>query len=119
MTCFRGSLLCFNATGLLVIASDTAGLRVAGIATENVSVALAGQLVSFEFGHQEFLLEVSGAWTGGALGLDACVADDSGVTTALVAVNDIRIGRITQRETINGAVGQWVFIATTNATAAF
>lgn len=124
-TFFRGSILAFNSTGLLVLASDTAGLRVAGIAkTGSVNAAglpgasVAGAVYEFEFDHEEFVLEVSGTWTGAAVGLDAVMIDDSGVTTAAVATNDIRVGRIMERETINGAAGQWIRIGVFS-TAAF
>jgi hypothetical protein len=72
----------------------------------------------FEFDHEEFVLEVSGTWTGGAVGLDAVMIDDSGVTTSTVATNDIRVGRIMERETINGSAGQWIRIGVFS-TAAF
>jgi hypothetical protein len=124
-TFFRGSVLAFNATGLLVLAADTAGLRIAGIAkTGSVNAAglpgasVAGAVYEFEFDHEEWILEVSGTWTGAAVGLDAVMIDDSGSTTAAVAANDIRIGRIMERETIAGAAGQWVRIGVFS-TAAF
>jgi hypothetical protein len=44
--------------------------------------------------------------------------DDSGVTTSTVATNDIRVGRIMERETINGSAGQWIRIGVFS-TAAF
>jgi hypothetical protein len=111
LTCFVGSLLAYNATGLLVLAADTAGLRIAGVARQSVASAAAGTTIEFEFGHQEFVLQVSGAWSGAALGMDGCMIDDSGVTTATIATNDVRVGRVVELQTINGAAGAWIEIA--------
>jgi len=111
LTCFVGSLLAYNATGLLVLAADTAGLRIAGVSRQSVSSAAAGTVLEFEFGHQEFVLQVSGTWTGAALGMDGVMVDDSGVTTATIATNDVRVGRVVELQTINGAAGAWIEIA--------
>lgn len=117
-TFYAGSLLAFNGSGQLVKAADTAGLRIAGVAVSgtrdangNPGPSVAGAIGEFEFGHQEWVLEVSGSFSGASVGLDGCMIDDSGIATAAVATNDIRIGRITERETIGGAAGAWVEIA--------
>lgn len=109
---YKGALLAFNATGLLVRASDTSGLRIAGEAMETVTSAAAGYVTTYRFGHTMALPIISGTWaTGAAYGLDACMIDDNGVTNGATATNDIRIGRVVRRETIRGTDCMHVEIA--------
>lgn len=95
---FKGALLAFNATGLIVRASDTSGLRMAGEALETVTSATAGQVVEYRHGHT-MALGYTGTWTGAANGLDACMLDDNLVTNSATATNDIRVGRVARLTT--------------------
>lgn len=109
---FKGALLAFNATGLLVRASDTAGLRIAGEALETITSAAAGTVTGYRYAHIMALPVISGTWaTGAAYGLDACMIDDNGVTNGTTATNDVRIGRVVRRETIRGVDCMHVEIA--------
>lgn len=93
---YMGSLVAKNAAGNVVPASDTAALKVIGVALETVdnTAGAAGdksvQLLTgvFKFGN-----------AGGAIVLAsthalAYVADDNSVTTAAVAVNDVIAGLV-------------------------
>lgn len=117
-TYYVGSVLAFNSSGLLVKASDTSGLRIAGVATKGTVTAagvpgasVAGARGEFEFDGEEFFAEGAGTFAGSMVGLDASMLDDSSVQTAAEGTNDIRVGRITERETIEGVAGSWVHIA--------
>lgn len=107
---FKGALLAFNATGLIIRASDTTALRIAGEALETVTSATAGQVVNFRHGHI-MALGYTGTWTGAALGLDACMLDDNLVTNSATAGQDIRVGRITRMSTELGTAVAHVHIA--------
>lgn len=106
----KGALLAFNSTGLLVRCADTAGLRFAGEAAEAVGTfaglsggTVAGYVTTVLYDHFLSLPIISGTWaTGAAVGLDACMIDDNGVTNGATATNDVRIGRCIRRETVLG-----------------
>lgn len=94
---FQGSLVCVNASGFGVRASDTANLRVIGIATnrgDNTGGANGALTIEYEFGGvYEFLIDGS-TITEASRGLNAIVLDDQTMTNAATATNDVPAGQI-------------------------
>lgn len=94
---YQGSLVCINASGFGVRASDAANLRVLGIATnrgDNTGGSNGALTIEYEFGGvYEFLID-GATITDAARGLNAIVLDDQTMTNALTATNDIPAGQI-------------------------
>jgi hypothetical protein len=105
-TVFAGGMVCLNASGLAVPASDAAGLsRVAGIAIDTiVGDGVRGVDVVFD---SEFLLVAAASITQLDVGRLATVVDDQTLGDAAATTNDISVGLV--REIVAG-VGAWVFL---------
>lgn len=116
-TGYAGGIAMINSSGAIVVGADTAGARALGIlpcdteTSPGVRGAVpSGSVVEYECGHTEWLPIISGTFGGTVVGLDACIAEDGGITTGTAATNDVRLGRIEALETINGTAGAWVAI---------
>jgi len=93
---YFGALLAVDANGWIVPASDTAGLKVVGVAFESVdnSNGVNGaKTVQIATGVFRFA-NAGGAVTQSNRHRDVYVADDNSVTTAGVAANDIKAGTV-------------------------
>ena len=96
-TIFKGSVVAKDAAGHLVPASDTAGLKVLGIAEETVdnsAGAAAAKTCSYITGVEAELENAGGAIVQASKHALCYVADDQSVTTAAVGVNDIVVGQV-------------------------
>ncbi len=106
---FLGALIAKNAAGNIVPASDTAALVVVGIAEESISNS--GGIAGAK--EVEYVTGVTAEFVnaGGAIVLASShglcyVADDQSVTTAAVAVNDVKAGIVQEYS----AAKVWVFV---------
>lgn len=107
-TFYEGALVCFNTTGKIAVAADTAGFRIAGICTKYVVTGSSNTVeIEFERGHEEWIAG-SGA-TAADLMANVCVADD-GAYTDNASTNDVEIGALVELETKAGTAGGWVRI---------
>lgn len=92
---YQGSIVCVDATGFVVVGSDTAGLVPQGVAmheADNSSGSDGDQKVLIQTGKREQFScsGASQAWVG----QDACIVDDNTVALAATTTNDIVIGKI-------------------------
>lgn len=94
---YCGALVCIDADGYAIPASDTAGISdVVGVATaqaNNASGADGDIDVIVEYGGA-FLIDAAAGIDQTNIGRDAVVSDDQTVTDAAAATNDITVGRI-------------------------
>lgn len=96
---YKGALIAKNAAGNVVPASDTAALKVIGVAEEKVdnSAGIAGaKTVPYITGVDVELVNAGGAILQASKHALCYVADDQSVTTAAVAVNDIPVGTVSE-----------------------
>ena len=95
---YAGAIVCLNADGYAVPGSDTAGLKMAGIAREKAdNSAGADGAVSVILRRQGiFKMTFSAAITQAAVGADACIVDDQTVALAATTTNDIVAGEIVE-----------------------
>lgn len=93
-TIWLGALIAVNAAGFIVPASDTAALKVVGIANETVvnAGAAGAKSVVYQTGLVVELENAGGAIVQASMHRTCVVADDQSVTTAAVATNDIVAG---------------------------
>lgn len=97
---YEGALLCWNASGNLAPAADTANFNFAGICTKYVdnSGGSAGDVqVEFEHGHVE-KIAYSGSVTAAMAGESVTVVDDQTVGLAGDTTNDVEVGTIERHE---------------------
>jgi hypothetical protein len=95
-TIYKGAVIARNAAGNVVPASDTAALKVIGIAEEKVvnAGAAGAAVVKYITGVTAELLNAGGAIVQASKHTFCYVSDDNSVTTAAVAVNDIPVGTV-------------------------
>lgn len=96
---FYGTVIAKNAAGHVVPASDTAALKVIGIAqatVDNTGGAAAAKTVPYITDVTAVLDNAGGAIVQASKHALCYVADDQSVTTAAVAVNDIVVGVVTK-----------------------
>lgn len=103
----QGGLVCFSATGYGVPGADTAGLVLAGVATESKdnTGGADGDLSVVVRRGQEFKLEASGL-DQADVGQTGYISDDETITNAAGATNDVPAGTITQVD----SDGVWVHL---------
>lgn len=91
---YRHAIVAKNAAGYIVPASDTAGLKVVGIATYKVdTTGLAAGVKKLEIATGVFEVTNGGGAIVQAGKHSLCyVVDDDAVTTAAVATNDVIVG---------------------------
>lgn len=93
---YAGALVAKNAAGYIVPASDTAALKVVGVALEQVdnsAGANGAKSVSLGTGVFEFVNAAGAIVQAGAHGL-CYAADDQSVSTAAAMVNDVIAGLV-------------------------
>lgn len=92
---YGGAIVAINAAGYAVPASDTAGVKVIGVAwgsaVNNTGGVNGAQFVEVAEGDFD-MVNAAGAVTQASLFRSVVVADDQSVTTAAVATNDIVAG---------------------------
>lgn len=106
---YHGSLIAKNAGGFIVPASDTAALKVVGIAQGQVNNnpgANGAKEVTYITGVEVELENAGGAIVQAGDKTTCCVADDQSVTSAAVAVNDVLAGIVREFTTTK----VWVFV---------
>lgn len=106
---YVGALIAKNAAGYVVAASDTAGLKVIGIATEaadNTGGADGALSVHYLTGVEAELDNAGGAIVQASKHALCTVSDDHSVTTAAVTVNDVVAGRVRSFD----AASVWVYV---------
>lgn len=107
---YEGQLVSFSATGRVTPSTDTVGHHIAGVCTKRVTTGASNTVkIEFEYGHQEWF--PSTAITAADLGTMAVVSDDTTLTDAGTATNDVEAGVITELETKRGAAGAWIRVA--------
>jgi hypothetical protein len=107
-TFYEGAIVCHNNAGKIAVGADAANFKAAGICTKYLVTGSSNTaLVEFEYGHEEFLTNDTEVVNAG-IGLDAVILDDATVTNLDTATNDVRLGRITQLQTVDGVSGVWV-----------
>jgi hypothetical protein len=107
---YEGQLVCFNGSGKIAPAADTAGFRVAGVCTKRVTTGASNTTeIEFEYGHQEWFPH-SGL-VNADIGANCVVSDDNTVTETTTATNDVEVGLITEIESLRGTAGVWIRIA--------
>jgi hypothetical protein len=108
-TFWKGALLGFNTSGLLVNAADTAGFRIAGVCNKTQTTPAGNTgYVEFEFGHEEFV--AGAAATAADIGAMVMVADNGAYTDATTATNDVKIGLLMELATVRSVAGGWIRI---------
>ena len=99
---YVGALLCWNTSGNLVPAADTANFNFAGICTKYVdnSGGSAGD-VDVEYAHGDIVEKIaySGSVTAAMAGESVTVVDDQTVGLAGDTTNDVEVGTIERHET--------------------
>lgn len=106
---YEGAILCWDTSGKITPAADTAGFRVAGICTKRVTTGASNTTeIEFERGHEEWLPGANA--TAADMGANVCAADDGNYTDN-TATNDVEIGALVELETKGGTAGGWVRIA--------
>lgn len=107
-TFYSGALVCHNNSGKIAVAADTANFKIAGVCTKRVVTGSSNTLlVEFEWGHEEWFPD-DGNIAAASIGLDATILDDQTASNLATTTNDIRMGRIIERETYKGQAGVWV-----------
>lgn len=92
---YAGTIVAKNAAGNVLPASDTAALKVLGVALETVDNTGAASAKSIQLGTGVFEFEnVGGAIVLASHGALCYVADDNGVSTAAAMTNDIVAGLV-------------------------
>ena len=109
-TIYDGALVAWNAAGALVPASDATGIEIAGVAVTKYASTSATTMVTYEYGHEEWFPTGAGTIGASSMGLDACAVDDAGIQDGVTSTYRVRVGRITQTESINGVAGAWVHV---------
>src|SRR3972149_8865321 len=105
---YKGSIVMANASGFATPGTDTAALRVVGIATETIDNAAgaAGDKFIHVDADREFLF-VATSITQAMLGTLMVCVDDDNVDDAAGATNDIPVGRLTEFVTTTSG---WVLV---------
>lgn len=106
---YNGALIAKNAAGYVVPASDTAGLKVIGIALQagdNTGGADGALSITYLTGVEAELDNAGGAIVQASDHALCTVSDDHSVTTAAVTVNDIVAGRVRRFD----AASVWVYV---------
>lgn len=106
---YKGALIAKNAAGYVVPASDTAGLKVIGVAEEqvdNTAGANGAKTVPYLTGCDVELNNAGGAIVQASKHATCVVSDDNSVTTAAVAANDIVAGTVSEFTTTK----VWVYV---------
>lgn len=117
-TFYEGALCCHNNSGKIAVAADTASFKIAGVVSKKlVTVGSNTLLVEFEFGHEEWFPD-DGSIAAASIGLDATVLDDQTASVAATTTNDVRMGRVIERETYKGTAGVWVQVGVFGTAAA-
>lgn len=117
-TFYAGALVCHNNAGKIAVAADTASFKIAGICKSYLVTGSSNTArVEFEFGHEEWVAD-DGNVAAASIGLDATILDSGTASVAATTTNDIRMGRITERETVKGQAGVWVAVADFSTAAA-
>lgn len=107
---YEGAGLCSNA-GEAAPAADTAGFRTLGVCTEKVTTGASNTLeVEYEYGHEEWFPQ-DGSITAADIEANAMWLDDTTLTDATTATNDVEAGKIKELETIDGVAGCWIEVA--------
>jgi len=107
---YEGQLVCFNGSGKIAPAADSAGFRIAGVCTKRVTTGASNTTeIEFEFGHEEWFEHASIA--NADYGANCVVSDDQIVTDAATATNDVEVGIVTEIESRGGTAGVWIRIA--------
>jgi hypothetical protein len=119
-TGYAGSIVMISSAGALIIGGDTSGARALGVLRSGTetSPGIAGAVPSgttleYEYGHEVWFPIAAGsaaAFDGTIVGRDACITDDEFIGAASVLTNDVRLGRVVERETRNGVAGAWVSV---------
>lgn len=107
---FKGAIVAVDADGYLVAASDTAGLKVAGIACEafdNTGGADGDGFVVVQQGRVKVNTTGANAIVQADLYTNAVILDDDTVVQAAGATNDIVAGKVVEVE----SDGVWVNFA--------
>lgn len=105
---YKGAIVMIDADGYAIAATDTAGLRVAGIAhdkRDNTGGAAGALQVPVEFG-REYLFAATSI-TQAMLGASMMVVDDNTMDDAAGATNDRVLGNLT--EFVSTTQG-WVYV---------
>jgi hypothetical protein len=107
-TFYEGALCAHNNAGKIAVAADTASFKIAGVVTKRVVTGASNTVeIEFEFGHEEWFPD-DGNIAAASIGLDATILDDQTASVAATTTNDIRMGRVIERETYKGQAGVWV-----------
>lgn len=105
---YAGALCCHNNSGKIAVAADTANFKIAGVVTKKVTTGSSNTLeVEFEWGHEEWFPDDTNV-AAASIGNDGTILDDQTVSVSGTTTNDIRIGRIIERETYKGTAGVWI-----------
>lgn len=95
---YAGALVCVNAGGYAVPASDTSGLKFVGVARERAdnSAGADGAISVLVRRKGVFKMALGSAITQASLGADVCAVDDQTVDLASATTNDIVVGKIVE-----------------------
>lgn len=117
-TFYEGALCCHNNSGKIAVAADTANFKIAGVVTKRLVTGSSNTLlVEFEYGHEEWFPDDSNV-AAASIGNDGTILDDQTVSVSGTTTNDIRIGKIMERETYKGQAGVWIRIGVHGVAAA-
>lgn len=111
ITIYKGALVCWNASGLITNATDTANFKIAGVAIKTYVLGASNTTeVVFRRYHEEWFVN-DGNIDSNDIGLDACVLDNATLTNAATASNDVRAGQVQRLETRDGVSGVVIAVA--------
>lgn len=104
---YVGALVCLNASGYAVPASDTAGLVFAGVSMQRAdnSTGAAGAITVRVYRRGLFQFNASGLTVGGNFMAKVYALDDN--TFALTSTNSIQVGRLVE---VDSAILGWIDI---------
>lgn len=94
--CWKGAILAYDAAGFIISMSDTAGLKMAGIANETVDNTGASGAKSIEVANGEVKLPGSSLEQADAGRLVYAGGDSQTVTDGTAATNDIPCGTLVE-----------------------
>lgn len=105
---YEGAILMHNNSGKLAVGADTASCKIAGVSPKRVTLGTSNTVeLEYEFGHEEWFPD-DGNVAAASIGADATILDDQTASVSGTTANDIRMGRIIERETYKGQAGVWV-----------
>lgn len=109
---YSGGLISWSASAATVVmSSDTASERIAGVCAERFSTGSSNtKKILIEWGHEEWFPVAASSIVTGDEGTDAVVADDQTLGEVADESNDVIVGKIVELETINGTAGAWVVV---------